>query len=117
VVSEKAADETVEMLEKIVTDGWASARLTIPGYRVAAKSGTAQVAENGIYGDKTVISFAGLAPADDPQYAVVVTAGIPTSMYSSGAIATTFHDVMAHTLTAFRVTPSTQPAPAIPLTW
>ncbi len=117
VVSEEAADKTVEMLEKIVTDGWASAKLTIPGYRVAAKSGTAQVAANGIYGNKTVISFAGLAPADDPQYAVVVTAGIPTSMYSSGAIATTFHDVMAHTLTAFRVTPSTQPAPTIPLTW
>jgi cell division protein FtsI (penicillin-binding protein 3) len=117
VVSESAADQTVAMLEKVVTDGWASADLTIAGYRVAAKSGTAEVAENGVYGDKAVISFAGLAPAEDPQYAVVVTAGIPSSLYSSGAIATTFRDVMAQTLTTFRVTPSTQPAPAIPLTW
>lgn len=118
VVSESAADQTVEMLEKVVTDGWASADLTIPGYRVAAKSGTAEVADNeGGYGDAAVISFAGLAPAEDPEYAVVVTAGIPTSMYSSGAIATTFHDVMAQTLTTFRVTPSTEPAPDIPLTW
>ena len=116
-VSESAADQTVAMLEKVVTDGWASADLTIAGYRVAAKSGTAEVAENGVYGDKAVISFAGLAPAEDPQYAVVVTAGIPSSLYSSGAIATTFRDVMAQTLTTFRVTPSTQPAPAIPLTW
>jgi cell division protein FtsI (penicillin-binding protein 3) len=117
VVSEQAARQTVEMLEQVVTKGWKSADLTIPGYRVAAKSGTAQVAENGIYGDKAVISFAGLAPADDPQYVVVVTAGIPSSIYSSGSIATTFHDVMAQTLTQFRVTPSTQPAPDIPLTW
>lgn len=117
VVSESAADQTIAMLEKVVTDGWASADLTIDGYRVAAKSGTAEVAENGVYGDKTVISFAGVAPAEDPQYAVVVTAGIPSNMYSSGAIATTFRDVMAQTLTTFRVTPSTQPAPAIPLTW
>ena len=118
VVSQSAADQTVEMLEKIVTDGWASADLTIPGYRVAAKSGTAEVADDsGGYGDAAVISFAGMAPAEDPQYAVVVTAGIPTSVYSSGAIATTFHDVMAQTLTTFRVTPSTEPAPDIPLTW
>lgn len=118
VVSESAADQTVEMLEKVVTDGWASADLTIPGYRVAAKSGTAEVADDsGGYGDAAVISFAGMAPAEDPQYAVVVTAGIPTSVYSSGAIATTFHDVMAQTLTTFRVTPSTEPAPDIPLTW
>lgn len=117
VVSEAAADQTVEMLEKVVTNGWASADLSIPGYRVAAKSGTAEVAENGAYGDKAVISFAGMAPADDPQYVVVVTAGIPSSIYSSGDIASSFHDVMAQTLTQFRVTPSTVPAPDIPLTW
>ena len=117
VVSEQAATQTIEMLENVVTQGWASANLTIDGYRVAAKSGTAQVAENGVYGEKTVISFAGVAPVDDPQYAVVVTAGIPTSMYSSGAIATTFHDVMAQALTVFRVTPSTVPARVLPLTW
>ncbi len=117
VVSETAANQTVEMLEKVVTHGWASADLTIAGYRVGAKSGTAEVAENGVYGDKTVISFAGMAPADDPQYVVVVTAGIPSSIYSSGDIASSFHDVMAQTLTQFRVTPSTVSAPDIPLTW
>ncbi|MFM9878359.1 MAG: peptidoglycan D,D-transpeptidase FtsI family protein [Rhodoglobus sp.] len=117
VVSATAARKTVEMLEQVVTKGWKAPDLMIPGYRVAAKSGTAQVAENGVYGDKAVISFAGLAPADNPQYVVVVTAGIPSSIYSSGAIATTFRDVVAQTLTQFRVTPSTEPAPDIPLTW
>jgi len=118
VISDAAATQTVEMLEKVVTEGGASRDLTIPGYRVAAKSGTAEVADSsGGYGDSAVISFAGLAPADNPQYAVVVTAGIPNSMYSSGSIATTFHDVMAQTLTTFRVTPSTEAAPDIPLTW
>jgi cell division protein FtsI (penicillin-binding protein 3) len=38
-------------------------------------------------------------------------------MYSSGAIATTFRDVMAQVLTTFRVTPSTEPAVSIPLRW
>ncbi len=118
VVSESAADQTLQMLEQVVTDGFARDNLQIPGYRIAAKSGTAEVADSqGGYGDSTVISFAGVAPADDPQYAVVVTAGIPTNIYSSGAIATTFRDVMAQVLTTFRVTPSTSPATDIPLSW
>jgi cell division protein FtsI (penicillin-binding protein 3) len=117
VVSEAAADKTVQMLEQVVTHGWASADLTIPGYRVAAKSGTAEVAQNGVYGHQAVISFAGVAPAENPEYAVVVTAGIPSTRYSSGAIASTFRDVMAQVLTTYRVTPSTVAAPAIPLTW
>ncbi len=117
-VSASAASQTLQMLEQIVTQGYLSEKLTIPGYRVAAKTGTAQVADGqGGYGDATVISVAGLAPAENPQYAVVVTAGIPSSMYSSGAIAPTFHDVMAQVLTTYRVPPSTTPAVSIPLRW
>jgi len=117
-VSASAASQTLQMLEQVVTEGFARDQLQIPGYRVAAKSGTAQVADGqGGYGDATVISFAGLAPAENPQYAVVVTAGIATNMYSSGAIATTFRDVMAQVLTTYRVTPSTTPAASIPLRW
>ncbi len=118
VVSDSAAKQTLQMLEQVVTEGFAAASLRIPGYRVAAKSGTAEVADDqGGYGDARVISFAGVAPAENPEYAVVVTAGIPSSMYSSGAIASTFHDVMAQVLTTFRVTPSTKPAVDIPLRW
>jgi cell division protein FtsI (penicillin-binding protein 3) len=117
VVSESAARQTLDMMEQVVSQGGNGPNLQIPGYRIAAKSGTAEVAENGVYGDKAIISFAGVAPADDPQYVVVVTASIPSSMYSSTDIATTFHDVMAQTLTAFRVTPSTEPGPILPLTW
>lgn len=117
VISEEAARQTLDMMESIVSVGANSPLLTIPGYRIAAKSGTAEVAENGVYGDKTVISYAGLAPAEDPQYVVAVSAGIPSSMYNSTAIATTFHDVMAQTLTQFRVVPSGQQSPSLPLNW
>ncbi len=117
-VSASAASQTLQMLEQIVTQGYLSDKLTIPGYRVAAKTGTAQVADGkGGYGDAAVISVAGVAPAENPQYAVVVTAGIPSSMYSSGAIASTFHDVMSQVLTTYRVPPSTTPAVSIPLRW
>ena len=117
VVSEAAAKEVLEMMEMVALHGGARNDLVIPGYRIAAKSGTAEVAENGAYGDGATISFAGVAPADDPQYAVVVTAVIPNSIYTSAAMATTFTDVMAQTLKTFRVTPSNVAAPELPLTW
>ncbi len=117
VVSAKAADETVGILENVVSNDGLQDKISIPGYRVAAKTGTAQVAENGSYGNKAVITVAGLAPAENPQYVVVVTAGIPSNMYTSSALATTFRDLMAQVLTTYRVPPSTVPAPDVPLTW
>ena len=117
VVSESTARQVLDMMEMRVTNGGDVAALTIPGYRLAAKSGTAEVAENGAYVDKSVLSFAGLAPAENPEYVVVVTAGVPSNMYNSSAMAQTFHDVMAQTLTSYRVQPSTTPGPNLPLTW
>lgn len=116
VISETAAQQTVLMMEKVATESGSAPNLQIPGYRVAVKSGTAEVAENGVYTDKVVISYAGMAPAEDPEYVVIATAGIPGSMMS-GRIAKTFTDIMAMTLTTFRVTPSTTAAPELPLTW
>lgn len=116
VISESAANQTVAMMEQVANKSGSAPNLQIPGYRTAVKSGTAEVAENGEYGGKVVISYAGVAPADDPQYAVVVTAGIPDSVYS-GLIAPVWRDVMAQALTTFRVPPSTSPAPDLPVYW
>ncbi|MBH0054328.1 penicillin-binding protein 2 [Salinibacterium sp. SWN139] len=116
VISETAADQTLQMMEMVYSSSGSAPNLQIPGYRVAVKSGTAQVAENGAYGGDVVISYAGLAPADDPEYIVIATAGIPDSIYS-GAIASTFRDIMAQTLTTYRVTPSNTAGPDLPLRW
>ncbi len=117
VVSESAADTTVNILEKVVSQGGLRTNANIPGYRVAAKTGTAEVAEGGRYGNQRIVSVAGLAPAEDPQYVVVVTIGKPDTMKTSAAAAPTFKKIMTQVLTKYRVTPSTEPAPAIPLTW
>ena len=50
VVSEEAADQTSQMLERVYQEGWLADEWDIPGYRVAAKTGTAQVPDgNGGY--------------------------------------------------------------------
>jgi len=52
----------------------------IPGYTVAGKTGTAQIAEHGIYHPTDIIgSFIGWLPADDPEIVVLVKLDRPTS--------------------------------------
>lgn len=49
-------------------------------HNVAGKTGTSQIAENGAYlDDKTIASFVGFAPADNPQFAMIVKLTAPTS--------------------------------------
>jgi cell division protein FtsI (penicillin-binding protein 3) len=118
VISAKAADETVGMLETVVTGGPISSLLKIPGYRIAAKTGTAQVASsNGTgYTKNYIISVAGIAPAEDPQYVVVVTFG-PTTLGTSAGAAPAFKNVMTDVLKRYRIEPSTTPAPFVQTTW
>lgn len=117
VVSAKTADEVRGMLETVVTGGPVGPLLRIPGYRIAAKTGTAQVAKStGGYGDQVITSVAGMAPAEDPQYVVVVTFG-PTTLTTSAVAAPAFTAVMTDVLKKYRVPPSTTPAPFVQTTW
>jgi cell division protein FtsI (penicillin-binding protein 3) len=52
-------------------DGTASTFM-MPGYHVAAKTGTSSIPENGGYSSDVIGSVVGLAPADLPRYAILV---------------------------------------------
>ncbi len=52
-------------------DGTASTFM-MPGYQVAAKTGTSSIPENGGYSSDVIGSVVGLAPADTPRYAILV---------------------------------------------
>ena len=117
VISEQAATTTVNILENVVTNYHLGPTLAVPGYRIAAKSGTAEVAAGGRYTSDRIVSIAGILPADDPQYAITVTFAYPTTMKSSRAAAPTFNAIAEQVIKTFRILPSTEPAPEIPLTW
>jgi cell division protein FtsI (penicillin-binding protein 3) len=117
VVSEYAADTTLQMMETVASQGASRDVVSIPGYRIAAKTGTGEVAENGEYGSERIVSYAGVVPADHPEYAIVVTFGKPDTMKSSAAAAPVFNAIMEQVIKTFRVQPSTEAAPNMPLTW
>ncbi|ANF31027.1 penicillin-binding protein [Leifsonia xyli] len=108
VVSAQAASTTLGMMESVVTDGELKKQLQIPGYRVAAKTGTAQQPDGkGGYLPSYYVSVMGVAPVDDPQYVVSVNLGFPTTITSSAAAAPLFHTIMSQVLKTYRVKPST----------
>lgn len=117
VVSEYAADTTLLMMETVASQGASRDVVSVPGYRIAAKTGTGEVAENGRYGSERIVSYAGVFPADNPEYAIVVTLGKPDTMKSSAAAAPVFNAIMEQVIKTFRITPSTEAAPNLPLVW
>ena len=80
VLSKETAAEMRQNMEYVVSEGGAGAA-KIVGYRVGGKTGTANKVENGAYGDNYYSSFIGMAPMDNPQFAVLVIVDSPKGSY------------------------------------
>ncbi|WP_104082044.1 penicillin-binding protein 2 [Cryobacterium sp. Y11] len=118
VLSEQAANETSDVLEMVYQKSWVSSKWNIPGYRVAAKTGTAQMPDgHGGYSNGYLVSVSGFAPADDPQYVVSVSIADPVKLNTSAAPAPVFQEVMSQVLKKYRAVPSGASAPDLPSTW
>lgn len=90
VVSEDKTKELRSYLEKVVSEGGAK-KAFIEGYEIAGKTGTAQVPRTdgkGYAQGKYLSSFAGMAPADNPQISIMISILEPDpSNYYAGQIA------------------------------
>ncbi|MFO7690178.1 MAG: penicillin-binding protein 2 [Cryobacterium sp.] len=118
VISAAAAGDTSEALEMVYENSWVYSKWQIPGYRVAAKTGTAQMPDgNGGYSSGYLVSVSGFAPADDPAYVVSVSLADPVNMNTSAASAPIFQKVMSQVLKKYRAVPSGASAPDLPATW
>jgi cell division protein FtsI (penicillin-binding protein 3) len=88
VISPQTAAEVREMLEGVLGPGGTASEVSVPGYTLAGKTGTAEVAENGEYSDtKFVASFIGFAPAQNPQLLAAVIVDQPQGEIYGGSVA------------------------------
>lgn len=115
VVSAETSLTTIQMMENVARYGSAAKVMKAPGYRVAIKTGTAEVARNGKYTSDRIISVAGIAPAENPQYVVIVTIGLPKTSRSSYYAGPAFATLMGQVLKYNRVAPSTGDFPEMDL--
>src|SRR5690606_30044894 len=73
-----------EMLEGVVERGTAR-NIRGTHYRIAGKTGTAQILENGRYTRKYITSFVGYFPAHAPKYSAMVLIKNPRGWYQYGS--------------------------------
>ncbi|RKO67460.1 stage V sporulation protein D [Desulfofundulus salinus] len=101
VLDREKARQVVDLLQAVVMKG-TGRNAFIDGYRVAGKTGTAQVVgEGGGYvSGKYVASFTGFAPADNPRVAALVMVAEPQGgiYYGSQVAAPVFREVVRDTL-------------------
>jgi cell division protein FtsI/penicillin-binding protein 2 len=88
VVSETTAAEVRQMLAGVLAPGGTASEVEVPGYTLAGKTGTAQIAtEDGYSDSRYVASFIGMAPADKPKIVVSVMVSEPKNGYYGGEVA------------------------------
>lgn len=84
VISKSTSDLMRIALESVVSKG-SGRNAYIDGYRVGGKTGSAQIAENGVYlPSEYILSFIGAAPMNDPQIVVYIAIEKPKSTIQYG---------------------------------
>lgn len=90
ICSDVSLKKMQEMMEGVITEGTGKNIIFNPLYRIAGKSGTAQVADaNKGYKARRQYqaSFAGYFPADKPKYSLIVVINDPKNGYYGAAVA------------------------------
>ncbi len=113
VLSAKATRQIRAMLEKAVTQEGTGIKATVPGYRVAGKTGTVHKIVDGRYTRNRYFSlFAGMVPASDPRLVMVVIIDEPRggSYYGGTVAAPVFGATMGGVLRIMNITPDDMPS-------
>lgn len=83
ICSNKTLNQLRILLEGVVENGTAK-NLKNAHYRIAGKTGTAQILENGRYEKRYITSFVGYFPAHAPKYSAIVLIKNPRGFYQYG---------------------------------
>lgn len=108
VFPEQIVRKVVHMMESVALPGGGGVKAAIKGYRIAIKTGTAKkVGPDGRYINKYIAYTAGVAPASNPRFALVVVINDPQAgQYYGGAVsAPIFGAIMGGVLRTMNVEP------------
>jgi len=106
VISPRASTVITSMMVATVEKGHSGtgSSAKIPGYYLAGKTGTAEVAENGVYGNRTIHSFIGFGPANDPKFTILVQLNNPQKgTFAESTAAILFNQLSQYLLDYFHV--------------
>lgn len=107
VLKSTAAKEISEMMVAAVEEGEAKF-IKLKGFKIAGKTGTAQIPVAGHYdANKTIASFVGFAPADNPKFVMLVRYDEPSSsIFGAETAAPTFFEIAKQLLLYYKIAPT-----------
>ncbi len=107
IISATTAAEVRQMLRGVYADGGTASGAGIPGYDMAGKTGTANVAVDGKYSTtEFVASFVGRVPANNPQLLAMVVVNQPQGSYYGGSVAApAFQKIIGWAVPYFGINP------------
>lgn len=109
VISEETSMQLRTMLEGVFAPGGTASEVSIPGYKLAGKTGTANKvdAETGEYSqERYVASFVGFAPALKPKLLTMVVVDEPKgAIYGGEVAAPAFGQIMTFALQYLKIPP------------
>ncbi|OEU70193.1 MAG: peptidoglycan synthetase [Desulfovibrio sp. S3730MH75] len=109
IFSADVAEKVLSMMREVVQEDGTGTRSRINGTTVAGKTGTAQKAVKGGYGNEYLASFIGMVPGYNPEYIVLVMVDGPQPNHYGGVVAApVVKAVMTETLAYYGKLPEKQ---------
>jgi cell division protein FtsI/penicillin-binding protein 2 len=110
VISQVITQRTAELMKSVlvsVVDRGHAGKAGVKGFYIGGKTGTAQLAERGVYGEDTIHSFIGFGPDEDTKFVMLVRLDRPQNGdTSSQTSATVFGRIAEFIVSYYNLAPS-----------
>ena len=110
VISSETATKLTAMLVSVIENGF-SKKARIPGYHIAGKTGTSQIAFSALgidktgYSEETIQTFVGFAPAYNPQFVMLVKLNNPETRTAEYSALPIWHDLAKYIIDYYHIPP------------
>jgi len=105
VLDKRVADLVAGMMVRVIDNGQGKTA-AVPGYYIGGKTGTAQIAEKGIYITETNHTFIGLGPVDNPKFVMLVKFSKPKASFADSTASPTFAKIAKFMMQYYHIPPS-----------
>lgn len=113
VINESTSRAVVTMMESAVD----KARLAaIPGYRIAGKTGTAQVPDfvHGGYSEQYIHTYVGFGPVTSPKFLILIKLDKPNKTLAGATVVPAFKELAEYVISYYRIPPDNASTELVP---